>query len=87
MDLSALLTIDTLDKLSAVVILCAVALSVITDKLVWHTRLKDAEKRAARWEKVALDALMAGATAGVVAAETAVEVVSNLPDPANRQGG
>lgn len=81
------ITLSALNDISVAVVLGAVALSVITDKLVWHTRLKDAENRAARWEKVALDALMAGATAGVVAAETAVEVVSNLPDPANRQGG
>lgn len=94
-----LISLDMLDKLSAVVILCAVALSVITDKLVWHTRLKAVEKQAAealdrsekradRWEQVALEALTAGAQAGVKAAETAVTVVSALPDPANTpQGG
>lgn len=93
-----LLSLGVVDKLSAVVILTAIALSVITDKLIWHTRLDDAEKRFAaeieriekradRWEQVALDALQAGAQAGVKAAETAVDVVSAIPDPANRQGG
>lgn len=57
------------------------ALAVITDKLVWHTRLKKAEARAERWETVALDALIAGAQAGVRAAEVTVDVVSAIPDP------
>lgn len=75
------LTPAALDKLGVVAILSLVALSIITDKLVWHTRLKKAEARAERWERVALDALHAGATAGVRAAEVAVGVVSSIPDP------
>lgn len=97
MDLSSLLSLEALDKLSTFIVLCAVALSVITDRLVWHTRVKEiearatealerAERRADRWEQVALDALMAGAQAGVRAAETAVDVVSALPDPAKLRG-
>lgn len=78
------LTLDLLDRLGAVLILSAVALSVITDKLVWHTRLKRAEERAERWEKVALEALTAGAQAGVKAAEVTADVVSAMPDPARR---
>lgn len=92
------ITLDILDKISAVMILTAVAVSVITDKLVWHTRLKRveeeaakrisaAESRADRWERVALEALQAGALAGVRAAETAVDVVSALPDPGKRLEG
>lgn len=73
--------LDILDRLTAVVVLSAVALSVITDKLVWHTRLKKAEERADRWERVALEALMSGAEAGVKAAEVTVDVVSAMPDP------
>lgn len=70
-----------LDNLTAVGVLILVALLVITDKLVWHTRLKAARIRADRWEKVALDALMSGAQAGVKAAEVTVDVVSAMPDP------
>lgn len=79
------LNLIPLDQLSGLVILAAVALSVITDKLVWHTRLKAAEARADRWEAVALNALTAGAQAGVKAAETAVDVVSALPDPGSER--
>lgn len=67
------------EKISIVAILGAVALAVITDKLVWHTRLKNAEARADRWEQVALEALSAGARAGVSAAETTVDLVTALP--------
>ena len=74
--------INVLDRLTAVVVLMALALAVITDKLVWHTRLKKAEDRAERWERVALEALQAGAQAGVKAAEVTVDLVSAMPDPA-----
>lgn len=68
-------------ELSLTAVLVGVAIAVITDKLVWHTRLKSAEKRADRWERVALEALQSGAQAGVKAAEVAVGVVAALPDP------
>lgn len=75
-----------LNDLSVVVVLTAIALAVITDKLVWHTRLKNAEARADRWETIALEALQAGAQAGVKAAEVTVDVVSALPSPASGKG-
>ncbi len=88
------LTIANIDRLGAVTTLILMAVLVITDKLVWHTRLKKAEDRAERWEKVALDALTAGAEAGVQAAEVAAGVISFIPDPqgdrdriARAQGG
>lgn len=71
---------------STLVVLAAVALAVIRDKLVWHTRLDRALERADRWEGIALAALTAGAQAGVQAAEAAVGVVSALPDPAGMRG-
>ena len=71
-----------IDTLSAVGLLVAGALAIITDKLVWHTRLKKAEARAEKWENIALRAMSAGARAGIEAAETAVEVVQSIPDPA-----
>lgn len=75
------LTLSNLDSVSTLTVLSLVALSIITDKLVWHTRLKKAEARAERWEQVAVQALTAGATAGVHAAEVAVGIVSSIPDP------
>ena len=71
--------LSVLENISIVSILILVAVAVITDKLVWHTRLKNAEARADRWERVALEALTSGAQAGVKAAETTVELVSALP--------
>jgi len=58
------------------------ALLVITDKLVWHTRLKKAEQRAEFWENKAWEAIGVGAAAGVRAAEVTAKVVSSFPDPA-----
>lgn len=79
------LTFPVLDKLTTVAVLAIVALSVITDKLVWHTRLKLAQERADRWERVAIEALAAGAKAGVEAAEITAAVVSAMPDPERNQ--
>lgn len=76
----------SLDKVGSVAVLLTVAIAVITDKLVWHTRLKRAEERAERWERVAIEALTAGAQAGVKAAEVTVDVVSAIPDPGRRGG-
>jgi len=73
--------VSAVDKAGSVVVLAIIAIAVITDKLVWHTRLKKAEARADRWEHIALDALAGPAQAGVRAAEVAVGVVSNIPDP------
>lgn len=75
-----------IEDIGVIALFSIFALAVITDKLVWHTRLTKANERADRWEQVALEALRAGATAGVRAAETAVDVVSALPDPNNQPG-
>lgn len=93
-----LFTLANLDKLGVFVVLIIVTWSVITERLVWHARVESieaswkervdkAEARADRWETVALEALTAGAQAGVKAAEVAVGVVSALPDPARDQAG
>lgn len=78
--------LNVLNRLLAVPILAAGAILALTDKLIWHTRLKKAEDRAERWERVALNALSAGAEAGVKAAEVTVDVVSAMPDPAKTDG-
>lgn len=75
------LSLATIDQIGALATLGIVAVLTITDKLVWHTRLKKAEARAERWERIAIEALTAGAMAGVQAAEVAVGVVASLPDP------
>lgn len=81
------LSFEALDQITAVAVLAAVALAVITDKLVWHTRLKKADARADRWESIALDALHAGAHAGVSAAEVTAEVITTFPESVrNRRG-
>lgn len=80
-----LLTPGVLDKVTAVAVLLMIALAVITDKLVWHTRLKKAEDRADRWEQIAMQALNAGAVAGLRAAEVTSDIVQSLPDPAKAQ--
>ncbi len=77
--------LPTIDRMGAMGTLIIMAILVITDKFVWHTRLKAAETRADRWEAIAIDALTAGAQAGVQAAEVAVGVVSALPDPQGRR--
>lgn len=73
--------LPALDRIGVVTVLILIALATITDKLVWHTRLKAANQRADRWEKVAIDALTGAAQASVKAAETTLTVVSALPDP------
>lgn len=81
-----LIPTSAINDISAVAVVVAVAIAVITDKLVWHTRLKKALERAEKWENIAIDALTIGAQAGVKAAEVAVDVVSAIPDPARQQG-
>lgn len=80
-----------IDNLSTTAVLCVVAILVITGKLLWHktveTAIQRERDRADRWETVALEALSAGAQAGVKAAEVAVEVVSTIPDPARERAG
>lgn len=70
------------DSLGAVAVMITIAVLVITDKLVWHTRLRRAEQRADRWEKAALE-LIPLINAGVSAAETTASIVAALPDPAS----
>lgn len=73
-------TVARIDSIGAVATIIVVAVLVITDKLVWHTRHKAVIKRAERWENIALD-LLVSAKAGVAAAEVTANVVAGLPDP------
>jgi hypothetical protein len=72
--------LPAIDRIGAVTTLIVVAVLVITDKLVWHTRLKAAQGRAERWEGIALD-LLVSAKASVQAAEVTAHIVAGLPDP------
>lgn len=60
--------------------LAMMSLLVITDKLIWHTRLSKAEAQRDKWEQVALRALGV-ADKMTIHAEVANEIVSKLPDP------
>lgn len=84
---SGLLTAANVDRLGMVTVVVFIAFAVIMDKLVWHTRLTNAEARADRWEQIALEALTLGARAGVKAAEVTVDVVSAMPDPGKGKSG
>lgn len=53
----------------------------IKDSLVSGKRLRRAEADRDKWERIALDAMRASATAILPAAETVHALVSNLPDP------
>jgi hypothetical protein len=72
--------------LTVVGVVVSLAMLVITDRLVWHTRLKAETARADRWEDIALKALATGASAGVRAAEVTSEVLSKLPDAPHVRG-
>lgn len=76
------LSLAAVDRIGAAAIVTIIAILVITDKLVWHSRLKASEARADRWETIALEALHTGTQAGVRAAEVATDVLSKMPDPA-----
>lgn len=61
-------------------LLVLVFLSVLTDRLIWHTRLSKVEQDRDRWQQVALDAL--GVADKMTAqGEVTTAIVANLPDP------
>lgn len=67
-------------------IVLLVVLLILTDKLVWHKRLRESEKRVAKWEGIALTALGV-ADKLTVHAEVTNEVLTRLPDPAKEEQG
>lgn len=69
---------------SATGLLVLVFLSVLTDRLVWHTRLSKVESDRDRWQKVALEALGV-ADKLTVQGEVTSALVASLPDPATRK--
>jgi hypothetical protein len=65
-------------------LLALVFLLVITDKLIWHKRLRRAEDERDRWQQTALRALGV-ADKLTVQGEVTTALVASLPDPAARQ--
>lgn len=79
-------TAASLTELSGTAVLAAVALLVITDKLVWHKRLKAEQDARKRWEEIALRSL--GVTEKLtVQSELTNDVLTRLPDPAKGAQG
>lgn len=63
-----------------------IVLAILTDKLIWHTRLTKVEKERDRWQQVALNALGV-ADKLTVHSEVTTAIVASLPDPAAEGGG
>lgn len=61
-------------------------LLVLTDRLVWHTRLTKLEAERDRWQDTALRALGV-ADKLTVQGEVTTALVASLPDPAARKEG
>lgn len=78
--------LGALDQVGAAAVLCFVALLVITDKLIWHKRLRSVEAERDQWRGVALHALGV-ADKMTVHGEVATEVLQRLPDPGATQEG
>lgn len=70
--------------LGATGLLSLVVLLLLTDKLIWHTRLRKAEADRDRWQGVALNALGV-ADKLTVQGEVTTKIVAALPDPAARK--
>ena len=85
-DLGVVLGDLPLSQLFDMVVLVLVAGLVITNKLVWHTRLREESERADRWEQIAVEQ-MQSAKAVVAVAETTAKIVSALPDPHRTASG
>lgn len=63
-----------------------VVLAVLTDRLVWHTRLKKVEEELDQWRNMALRSL--GVTERLAqSTEVTADVLTKLPDPAAEEGG
>ena len=67
-------------------VLILIAVLVITDKLVWHQRLRRVEQERDHWRGVALTALGV-ADKMTVQGEVTAEVLTRLPDPGAQAQG
>lgn len=82
----ALSSLPSLGDMGASTIVVLIILLILTDKLVWYTRLRAVEAQRDRWEGIALGALGV-AEKLTVQAEVTNEVLTRLPDPAKEDGG
>lgn len=67
-------------------LLALVVLLILTDRLIWHTRLAKAEADRDRWQETALRALGV-ADKLTVQGEVTTALVASLPDPGARKEG
>lgn len=74
------IALPSLTDLSSGTFVALIILLLLSDRLVWHTRLKKAEQERDRWEGIALKALGV-ADKLTVHAEVTNEVLTRLPDP------
>ena len=74
------IVLPSLTDLSAGTFVALIVVLLLSDRLVWHTRLKKIEKERDRWEGIALTALGV-ADKLTVQAEVTNEVLTRLPDP------
>jgi hypothetical protein len=70
-----------LADLSGPAVLSALALLAITDKIVWHTRLRRIEAERDHWRDMALRLLGVSETL-TVQGEVTNDLLTKLPDPA-----
>lgn len=71
----------TLDRLGAVAMIMLFAWLVFSERLISRKRFDKMQEDRDKWQSIAIKALTGPAQAGVLAAEVAATVVSNLPDP------
>lgn len=76
MSLDGIPIVDT----TATGLLVLVFLSVLTDRLVWHTRLKEIKADRDSWKRIALDALGV-ADKMTTQGEVTTAIVASMPDP------
>lgn len=75
-----------LENIGAGGLVTLVVLLMLTDRLIWHTRLTKAEADRDRWQETALRALGV-ADKLTVQGEVTTALVASLPDPASRKAG
>lgn len=76
-----LAVLPLLDRLGAVATVLLFAWLVFSERLISRKRFDKMQEDRDKWQNIAIKALTGPAQAGVLAAEVAATVVSNLPDP------
>ena len=74
------LAASQIGQLSGPAVLSVIAILAITDKIVWHTRLRRIEKERDHWRDMAVG-LLQTASSLTVTAEVTNDLLTALPDP------